>query len=116
MSVYIAEYGGFRSGRDRETGIPTEPLAQLTVYSSAATSTGFLLEGTALVEMTSLGVNAWILFTSSTGSTTIATSTNALLLPANVPVRHYVPQCFSTVTPGSFSTGNSGGRYTILSS
>lgn len=115
MTVTVVEYGGFESGRPFAPGFPMEPPLAVTQYSSNATSTGFLLPGTRLVfvdDSFQTSPSAWILFTGSTGSTTVATSTNGVPIPVT-GIYRYVPQCFSTVT-GAPST--SGVRYTILSS
>ena len=127
MAVSIIEYGGFQSGRAAAVGVPQVPPLQVTQFSSAATSTGFFLPATRYVEVISVGVNAWALFTGSTSSTlalSTATSTNAIPIPANVPMSFYVPAnpaCLTgsqanSLTPNSTLTSTSGFRYSILSS
>lgn len=100
MALYMTEYGGYVAGRPEKVGVPTEPPIQGQTASSATTSTGFLSAATRMVRL-SADANAWILFTASSASTSVATSTNACRVQANVaPEYHYV-------VPGS--------RFTVLS-
>ena len=94
MAVRITEYGGYLSGRPFAPGLLQEPALATTVLSSAVTSTMTLQAGTRFV-VVDADANAWILFTASSLSTTVATSTNSARFPANV-----TPQ-IRGVTPGS---------------
>ena len=91
MAVYITEYGGYGSGRPFSQW-PAEPSIQTQVLSSATTSTAALSAATRLVRIYA-SANAWVLFTGSSSSTSVATSTNAQPLVAGTPpeFRYVVP-------------------------
>ena len=100
MALYVTEFGGFLSGRPYPY-LKEPPITQ-TVFSSGSTlaSTATLNAGTAFVSIYA-SANAYALFTGSSGSTTVATSTNSELFPAASPI------VIRAVVPGS--------RYTVLS-
>lgn len=120
MAITLVEYGGFQSGRPFSVGIPTAPPINVTQFSSAAVSTGFLLPQTRFVQVFSAGVNAWVLFTATTSSTialSTATSTNGIPIPANAaPQGFYVTPNPATINGTSTATSTSGFRYSFLSS
>jgi hypothetical protein len=102
MAVYVSEFAGaaYASGKVLSANVPQEPQITTTVFSSAVTSTATLNGATRLVRLYA-SANAWVLFTTSSSSTTVATSTNAEPIVAGAPAE------FRGVKAGS--------RFTVLS-
>jgi hypothetical protein len=103
MAVFISEYAGagYVSGKVLDSNVPQEPPIQTTVFSSGgAVSTALLAAGTRLVRIVA-DSNAWALFSGSSVSTSIVTSTNTGKIAAGAPAE------YRGVVPGS--------RYSILS-
>lgn len=99
MTLYITEYRGYASGRPFPT-LSEPPIAQTLISTASGTSTGTLNAGTQFVELYATA-NAWLLFSYSSASTSVATSTNAPLIVPGAPPK------IRSVIPGS--------RYTVLS-
>ena len=100
MALYITEFSGYASGRPFSQW-PNEPALNTQVLSSATTSTASLSANTRLVRLYA-SANAWVLFTGSSVSTSVATSTNAQQIVAGTApeFRNVVPAsrltCLST--------------------
>lgn len=99
MTLYITEYRGFQSGRPFPY-LSEPPVVQNVISTASGTSTATLNAATVFVQLYCTA-NAWVLFSGSSGSTTVATSTNAPLIVPNAP------PLVRAVIPGS--------RYTVLS-
>jgi hypothetical protein len=99
MAVYITEYASFSFVFGR-TAAAQEPAIATTVLSSATTSTGLLSSRTQVVRVV-CDAPAWLMFSGSSISTGVATSTNAARIVPGGP-----PEYFG-VRPSS--------RYTALS-
>lgn len=71
MTIYVAEYGGYASGRQLSPGIVSEPAINVQVITAAGTAaqtTSTLSAGTRQVEI-SADAGSWFAFGSSTSST-----------------------------------------------
>ena len=87
MAVYITEYASFAYINGRSL-VAQEPALATTVLSSATTSTGLLSARTQVVRVV-CDQPAWLLFSASSLSTGVATSTNAARIVPGGPPEYF---------------------------
>lgn len=84
MSLYITEYPGISYIAGLRAAIPNASVTTTTVVSSGGTvSTALLAATTKMVEIAAIGVGGWVLFSGSSVSTSVVTSTNGIPIIAN---------------------------------
>lgn len=88
-TLTVTEFAGVSYINGEAVGILREPSIKASAIATSATASTAALQGpTRIVELVT-DIGAWVLFGSS-GSTTVATSTNATRFLANVPYQRAV--------------------------